>query len=66
MGPYYIFALARWKKVESYLLNQDPMQLCLVCPKWDEMNYISTQSVKCMEVTWKAWLRIRWKLSFCN
>jgi len=46
MGPYYVFALARWKKVESYLLNQDPMQLCLVCRKWDEMKYISTQSVK--------------------
>jgi hypothetical protein len=64
MGPYYILTFARWKKVESYLLNQDPMQLCLVCLEWDEMKYISTQSVKCMEVTLKAWLIIRWNFHF--
>jgi hypothetical protein len=46
MGPYYILAFERWKKVESYLLNQNPMQLCLVCLEWDQMKYISTQSVK--------------------
>jgi hypothetical protein len=38
MGPYYILTFARWKKVESYTSNQDPMQLCLVCLEWNEMK----------------------------